>query len=119
MDVITENDLYMKEKPLSGVKVSVIGYGSQGHAQALNLKESGVDVTIGLLEGDPGRSAAEKAGFTVKTIEEASAGADLVMMLVPDEFHKTVFEERILLILPTHPDQVCPRLLDRSLCVIG
>ncbi|MDF1525582.1 MAG: ketol-acid reductoisomerase [bacterium] len=96
MDVLTEKDLYLKGKPLAGVKVAIIGYGSQGHAQALNLKESGVDVTIGLIEGDAGREAAKKAGFSVKTIEEASAGADLVMMLVPDEFHKVVFEGQIL-----------------------
>jgi ketol-acid reductoisomerase len=95
MDVLTANDLHIKGSPLSGKKVSVIGYGSQGHAQALNLMESGVDVTIGLLEVDPGREAAAKAGFNVSTIEEASAGADLVMMLVPDEFHKDVFENRI------------------------
>ncbi len=96
MDVLTEKDLYLKGKPLAGVKVAIIGYGSQGHAQAQNLKESGVDVTIGLIEGDAGREAAKKAGFPVKTIEEASAGADLVMMLVPDEFHKVVFEGQIL-----------------------
>ena len=96
MDVLTEKDLHLKGKPLAGVKVAIIGYGSQGHAQALNLKESGVDVTIGLIEGDAGRKNAKTAGFTVKTIEEASAGADLVMMLVPDEFHKVVFEGQIL-----------------------
>ena len=96
MDVLTEKDLYLKGKPLAGVKVAIIGYGSQGHAQAQNLKENGVDVTIGLIEGDAGREAAKTAGFTVKTIEEASAGADLVMMLVPDEFHKVVFEGQIL-----------------------
>ena len=96
MDVLTEKSLKLKGKPLAGVKVSIIGYGSQGHAQALNLKESGVDVTIGLMEGDPGRAVAKKAGFTVKTIEKASTGADIVMMLVPDEFHKAVFEEQIL-----------------------
>ncbi len=95
MDVLTENDLYIKGKALAGKKVAVIGYGSQGHAQALNLKESGVDVTIGLLEEDPGREAARKAGFKVSSIEEA-AGADLVMLLVPDEFHKDVFEGQIL-----------------------
>ena len=96
MDVYTEKDLHIKGKPLAGVKVAIIGYGSQGHAQALNLKDSGVDVTIGLMEGDPGRPAAKKAGFTVKSIEQASAGADLVMMLVPDEYHKVVFEGQIL-----------------------
>jgi len=95
MDVLTENDIHLKGKPLSGKKVAVMGYGSQGHAQALNLKESGVDVTIGLLEDDPGRKPAAGAGFTVSTIEEAAAGADIIMMLVPDEFHKEVFENRV------------------------
>ena len=95
MDVLTENDLHIKGGPLSGKKVAVIGYGSQGHAQALNLKESGVDVMVGLLDGDPGYQAAEKAGFSVGTIEEASAAADLVMILVPDECHKDVYENRI------------------------
>jgi ketol-acid reductoisomerase len=95
MDVLMENDLHIKGGPLSGKKVAVIGYGSQGHAQALNLKDSGVKVTIGLLDGDPGRRAAAEAGFAVGTIEEASAGADLVMVLVPDECHKDVFENRI------------------------
>ena len=96
MDVLTENDIHLKGKPLSGKKVAVMGYGSQGHAQALNLKESGVDVTIGLLEDDPGRKPAAGAGFTVSTIEEAAAGADIIMMLVPDEFHKEVFENRVV-----------------------
>ena len=95
MNVITDKDLKIKGKPLAGRKVSVIGYGSQGHAQALNLTESGVDVTIGLMENDPGREAAAAAGFEVTSIEEAAAGADLVMLLVPDEFHKSVYETAI------------------------
>ena len=95
MNVITDKDLKIKGKPLAGRKVSVIGYGSQGHAQALNLKESGVDVTIGLMENDPGREVAAAAGFEVTSIEEAAAGADLVMLLVPDEFHKSVYEMAI------------------------
>jgi ketol-acid reductoisomerase len=95
MDVLTENDLHIKGKPLSGKKVAIIGYGSQGHAQALNLKDSGVDVMVGLIEKDPGREAAKKAGFVVSSIGDASAKADLVMMLVPDEFHKEVFEGHI------------------------
>lgn len=95
MDVLTENDLHIKGKPLSGKKVAVIGYGSQGHAQALNLKESGVDVMVGLIDGDPGRETARKAGFMVGTIEEVSAEADFVMVLVPDEVHKRVYEDRI------------------------
>ncbi len=95
MDVLTEKDLHLKGKPLKGVKVAVIGYGSQGHAQAQNMKDSGVDVIIGLVDGDPGAKTAKKDGFKVESIEKASAAADLVMMLVPDEFHKEVFEERI------------------------
>jgi len=95
MDVLTENDLHIKGKPLKGKKVAVIGYGSQGHAQALNLKESGVDVSVGLVDGHPGREAAKKAGFKVGAIEEVSAAADLVMVLVPDEVHKEVFVNRI------------------------
>jgi ketol-acid reductoisomerase len=95
MDVLTENDLHIKGKPLAGKKVAVIGYGSQGHAQALNLKESGVDVTVGLVDEDPGRDGAKKAGLKVQRIEEASVNADMVMVLVPDEVHKQVFENLI------------------------
>ena len=94
MNVLTDKDV--KGKPLAGKKVAVIGYGSQGHAQALNLKDSGVDVRVGLLADDPGREAASKAGIEVLSIEEASSWADLVMLLVPDEFHKSVFEGTIL-----------------------
>jgi len=96
MNVYTDNDIKMKGKPLAGRKVSIIGYGSQGHAQALNLKESGVDVTIGLIENDPGREDAAKAGFPVGSIEEASSGADVIMLLVPDEFHKAVYENAVV-----------------------
>ncbi len=95
MKVFTEKDVKSKGGFLKGKKVAVIGYGSQGHAQALNLKDSGVDVMIGLLEGSSNLKAAKKAGFEVKTIEEASAAADLVMILVPDEHHKDVYENRI------------------------
>ncbi len=95
MNVFTDKEIKIKGKPLAGRKVSVIGYGSQGHAQALNLKESGVDVTVGLVENDPGRKAAAKAGFEVTSIEEASANADVIMLLVPDEFHKTVYENAV------------------------
>jgi len=95
MNVYTDNDIKMKGKPLAGRKVSIIGYGSQGHAQALNLKESGVEVTIGLIENDPGREAAAKAGFPVVSIEDASSGADVIMLLVPDEFHKEVYENAV------------------------
>ncbi len=90
MNVLTDKDV--KGKPLAGKKVAIIGYGSQGHAQAQNLADSGVDVKVGLLQDDPGRKAASRAGLEVLSIEEASAWADLVMLLVPDEHHKSVFE---------------------------
>src|SRR6266511_3075186 len=68
---------------LSG-KVAVIGYGSQGHAHALNLADSGVTVEVGLREGSASWAAAEEAGLPVKTVAEAVRGAQLVAILVPD-----------------------------------
>jgi ketol-acid reductoisomerase len=68
---------------LSG-KVAVIGYGSQGHAHALNLSDSGVTVEVGLREGSPSWTAAEEAGLTVRTVAEAVQGAQLAALLVPD-----------------------------------
>ncbi len=65
-------------------KVAVLGYGSQGHAHALNLKESGIDVRVGLREGSSSRAKAEEAGLKVVSIAEASAEADVIMMLLPD-----------------------------------
>ena len=65
-------------------KVAIIGYGSQGHAHALNLKESGVQVVVGLREGSASRAKAEAAGLTVKTVAEAAKWADVVMMTMPD-----------------------------------
>lgn len=70
---------------LKGKKVAVIGYGSQGHAHALNLKESGVEVCVGLYEGSKSKAKAEKAGLTVMNTAEAVKAADIVMMLIPDE----------------------------------
>jgi ketol-acid reductoisomerase len=72
---------------IQGKKVSIIGYGSQGHAHANNLKDSGVDVTVGLREGSTSAAKAEQAGLTVKSIEEAVASADVVMVLAPVEHH--------------------------------
>ncbi|RME82252.1 MAG: ketol-acid reductoisomerase, partial [Zetaproteobacteria bacterium] len=66
-------------------RVAVLGYGSQGHAHALNLKDSGVDVTVGLRRGSPSWAKAEKAGLQVAEIPEAVRAADLVMILLPDE----------------------------------
>ena len=70
---------------LDGKTVAIIGYGSQGHAHALNLKESGVNVIIGLYEGSKSWKKAEDAGFKVYTAAEAAKKADLIMILINDE----------------------------------
>jgi len=80
---------------LDGKKVAIIGYGSQGHAHALNLKESGVDVVVGLYEGSKSKAKAEAAGLTVMTTEEAAKAADIVMILLPDEIQAAVYKKSI------------------------
>jgi ketol-acid reductoisomerase len=79
---------------LSG-KVAVIGYGSQGHAHALNLRDSGVEVEVGLREGSPSRPAAEDAGLTVTAVSEAVRGAQLVSLLLPDQVQPHVYEHDV------------------------
>ena len=79
---------------LSG-KVAVIGYGSQGHAHALNLRDSGVDVQVGLREGSPSKEKAEDAGLEVRSIPEAVRGAQVVALLLPDHVQKQVWDEEI------------------------
>ncbi len=89
---------YDKDVDLSvirGKKVAIVGYGSQGHAHALNLKDSGVDVRVALREGSPSIPKARGAGLVVKGIPEAVSEADLVMMLAPDEQHKKLYQEGI------------------------
>ena len=76
-------------------KVAVIGYGSQGHAHALNLSESGVDVRVGLREGSSSRAKAEEAGLRVLSVADAAAEADLVMVLLPDTEQAKVYEAEI------------------------
>jgi ketol-acid reductoisomerase len=76
-------------------KVAVIGYGSQGHAHALNLKDSAIDVRVGLRDGSSSRAKAEAAGITVRSIADAVAEADVVMLLGPDTEHKAIFTEHI------------------------
>jgi ketol-acid reductoisomerase len=80
---------------LSGKKVAVLGYGSQGHAHALNLKDSGVDVIVGLREGSSSIAKAEEAGLTVMPTGEAVAAADIVMVLLPDTEQKRIYEADI------------------------
>jgi ketol-acid reductoisomerase len=89
---------YDKDSNLSliqKIKVTIIGYGSQGHAHANNLKESGVDVTVGLRAGGASWKKAETAGLKVKEVAEAVAGADLVMILLPDESQPEVYRDAI------------------------
>jgi len=76
-------------------KVAVIGYGSQGHAHALNLRDSGIDVRVGLREGSGSAAKAEAAGLAVTTIAQATSEADLVMILLPDTEQKSVYEAEI------------------------
>src|SRR5687767_3036466 len=80
---------------IAGRKVAVIGYGSQGHAHALNLKESGVDVRVGLREGSSSKAKAEAAGLRVLSIADAAAEADLIMILLPDTEQRDVYETDI------------------------
>jgi ketol-acid reductoisomerase len=80
---------------VGGRRVAVIGYGSQGHAHALNLRDSGVDVRVGLREGSSSRAKAEAAGLRVLAVADAAAEADLVMLTLPDTEHRRVFETDI------------------------
>lgn len=81
---------------LEGKKVAIIGYGSQGHAHALNLKESGIDVVVGLYEGSPSWPKAEKAGLKVMTAGQAAKAAEVIMILLPDEVQPLIYKESIL-----------------------
>ena len=89
---------YDKDADLSlirGKKVAIIGYGSQGHAHALNLKESGVQVTVALRAGSASADKAKKAGLAVKEIADAVKDADVIMVLAPDQHQKKLFTESI------------------------
>jgi ketol-acid reductoisomerase len=76
-------------------KVAVVGYGSQGHAHALNLHDSGVEVEVGLREGSSSWQAAEEAGLSVATVAEATRGAQVVSMLLPDQVQPSVYDEDV------------------------
>ena len=80
---------------IKGLNVTIIGYGSQGHAHALNLKDSGVSVTIGLREGSANMVRAKKEGLEVLSLENAVSKADIVMILAPDEYQGDIFKESI------------------------
>jgi ketol-acid reductoisomerase len=80
---------------LDGKTVAIIGFGSQGHAHALNLKDSGVSVVVGLREGSQSAQQARDGGLEVLSVAEAASRGDLVQMLVPDELHRQVWEEEV------------------------
>ncbi|MBI4278770.1 MAG: ketol-acid reductoisomerase [Armatimonadetes bacterium] len=81
---------------LKGRTVAVVGYGSQGHAHALNLRDSGIKVIVGLYRGSKSWQKAEADGLTVKTVAEAAEAADVIIILLPDEVHGAVYRESIL-----------------------
>ena len=94
----TDDIFYDKDADLSklgGKTVAILGYGSQGHAHALNLKDSGVDVVVGLREGSASRAKAEEHGLEVLGVAEAAARGDVVMVLLPDERQGAVWREEI------------------------
>ena len=80
---------------LNGKTVAIIGYGSQGHAHALNLKDSGVNVVVGLYEGSRSKPKAEAEGLTVKSVADAAKVGDFIMVLLPDEIQRSVYKESI------------------------
>ena len=81
---------------LKGRKVGVIGYGSQGHAHALNLKESGIEVAVGLYPGSPSWAKAQAEGLQVGSVSDVARDSDVIMMLVPDQLQKQVYEDHVL-----------------------
>ena len=92
------NIFYDKDCDLSlikGMKVAILGYGSQGHAHANNLKDSGVEVTVALRENSPSAAKAQAAGLVVKSVEDAVSGSDLVRVLTPDEFQSQLYNDKI------------------------
>ena len=93
VNIYYENDV--NRSAISDRKVAILGYGSQGHAHALNLKESGIDVCVGLREDSGSIAKAEEAGLTVRSLSEASDWADVIMLLLPDTDQAAIYEEHI------------------------
>lgn len=85
----------VKKDALKGKKIAILGYGSQGHAHAQNLRDSGLDVRIGLYEGSKSWAQAEADGFNVMTSADAVADADVIMVVVPDHIQKRLYNESI------------------------
>ena len=93
MKVYYDSDI--NQKKLKNRKVAIIGYGSQGHAHALNLRDSGVDVAVGLREGSGSWEKAKQAGFKVLSVEDAAKWADIIMILAPDTSQAGIYNEGI------------------------
>jgi ketol-acid reductoisomerase len=91
MDLFRDSDI--DPEPLAGKRVAILGYGNQGRAQALNLKDSGIDVVVGLRGGSGSAFEAEAAGLRTALVEQAVESADVVMMLAPDETHAALYGE--------------------------
>lgn len=91
MDLLRDADI--DPAPLAGKRVAILGYGNQGRAQALNLKDSGIDVVVGLRGGSGSSFEAQAAGLETALVEEAVASADVVMLLAPDEVHAAIYGE--------------------------
>jgi ketol-acid reductoisomerase len=91
MEMLRDADI--DPAPLVGKRVAILGYGNQGRAQALNLKDSGIDVVVGLRGGSGSAFEAEAAGLTTDVIEDAVRSADVMMMLAPDEIHAALYGE--------------------------
>ncbi len=99
MEVIKMNRIFYQQDcdlgRLDGKTVAIIGYGSQGHAHALNLKDSGVNVVVGLYEGSKSKAKAEAQGLKVMSVSEAAKAADVIMILIPDEKQAKMYKEDI------------------------
>ena len=93
IEVLYDNDADLSL--IQGKKVAIIGYGSQGHAHAQNLRESGVEVVVGLREGSKSAAKAKEAGFEVKSNADAAAWADVIMLLAPDTSQAEIFTKDI------------------------
>ncbi len=91
MELIRDADI--DPAPLAGKRVAILGYGNQGRAQALNLKDSGIDIVVGLRGGSGSRVEVEAAGIEIALIENAVRSADVVMVLAPDEIHASLYAE--------------------------
>ena len=91
MELLRDSDIDMT--PLAGKRVAVLGYGNQGRAQSLNLKDSGIDVVVGLRSASGSSAEAQEAGLKIALVEDAAASADIVMFLAPDEALGGIYKE--------------------------